>query len=107
MEIDLKIVMDHNIPEAHDFPPRDFRMGAPEFLGNTLSRFTEHRTLKQHSVLIPKVVEEIRFLQPTRVLVYLLRSLKHVSRSESSRCIHGFHVGENMFAPDVIAAFLN
>ena len=60
MDIDLKIVMDHNIPEAHDFPPRDLRMGISEFGRDTLGRFTEHSTLKQHGVLIPTVVEKIQ-----------------------------------------------
>ncbi len=31
VDIDLKIVMDHYIPEAHDFSPRNLLMGGSEF----------------------------------------------------------------------------
>lgn len=31
VDIDLKIVMNHNVPEAHDFSPRNFLMGGLEF----------------------------------------------------------------------------
>jgi hypothetical protein len=46
VDIDLEIVMNYNIPESHDFPPRDLRMGVSEFERNTLGHFTEHSTLK-------------------------------------------------------------
>ncbi len=51
VEVDLKIIMDHNIPEAHDFSPRDLRMSISEFWRDALSCLTEQSTLKQHGVL--------------------------------------------------------
>jgi hypothetical protein len=78
VEVDLKIVMDHNIPEAHDFSPRDLRMGVSKFGRDALGRFTEHSKLKQHGVLVPAAVVEVQLLQPTCVLPYLPRSLKHI-----------------------------
>ena len=83
MNVNLKIVMDHNIPEAHDFSPRDLRMGISEFGRDTLGRFTEHSTLKQHGVLIPTVVEKIHLLQPTCVFLYLPRSLARIIHESS------------------------
>ena len=107
MDINLKIVMDHNIPKACDFSARNLGMGVLEFDRYALSRLTEYCKLKQHSVLVPAAVEEVLFLKPTCVLPYLPRCLKLSSRSESSRCIHSFHVGENVLAPDIVAAFLH
>lgn len=79
-EVNLKIFMDHNIPEAHDFSPRDLRMGVLEFGRDALGRFTEHSTLKQHGVLVPAAVEEVQLLQPTCVFPYLPRRLKHIEQ---------------------------
>jgi hypothetical protein len=49
--IDRKIAMGHNIPEDHDVVSRDRTIGTVEFERDTLGRFTEHSTLKQHGVL--------------------------------------------------------
>lgn len=62
VDIDLKIVMDHDIPKAHDFPPRDLGMGVSKFRGDALGHFTEHGKLKQHGILIPAALEKIRLL---------------------------------------------
>ena len=75
--------MDHNIPEAHDFSPRDLRMGVAEFGRDALSRFTEHSTLKQHGVLVTAAVEKVQLLQPTCVLPYLLRRLARIIHESS------------------------
>jgi hypothetical protein len=65
MDVNLKIVMDHNISEAHDFSPRNLRMGVSEFWRDALGCLTEHSTLKKHGVLVPAAVEEVQLLQPT------------------------------------------
>ena len=65
VEVNLKIVMDHNIPKAYDFSQRDLGMGVLEFDRYALSRLTEYCKLKQHSVLVPAAVEEVQLFQPS------------------------------------------
>lgn len=48
--IERKIAMGHNIPEGHDVASRDRKIGTVEFGKDTLGRFTEHSTMKQHGV---------------------------------------------------------
>ena len=80
MDIDLKIVMDHDIPKAHDFPPRNLWMGVLEFERDALGHFTEHGKLKEHGILVPAALEKVRLLQPACVLPYLPRRLEHIEQ---------------------------
>jgi hypothetical protein len=60
--INVKIIMDHNITQAHDFSPGDFGMSVSELRRDSLSRFTKHGKLKQHCILIASTLEKIHLL---------------------------------------------
>ena len=52
MDINLKIIMDHDVPKAHDLPPRGLGIGVSKFVRDALGHFTEHGKLNivWHSV---------------------------------------------------------